>query len=133
MNANRTWMWLGGVVAVAGVALAAGVPLATLLTLALVLACPASMFLMMRMGMGGAHGGAQAGSASAASETQARARPGLPAGSRPVALLPGNDGAVPPPDPVTILKRRLAAGEITLEEYDRLTAVISAPAGTPRD
>lgn len=135
MNIDRRLMWLGGAFGVVGVALAAGVPLSTLLTLALVLACPASMFLMMRMGMGRTQGGAQVAgppAASVAAREELRDGSARPAGTNPGALPLGNDAPArsTDEDPIMILNRRLAAGEITLEQYDRLLAVISAPAGT---
>ncbi|HEX4834735.1 MAG TPA: SHOCT domain-containing protein [bacterium] len=33
----------------------------------------------------------------------------------------------PPADPLAILKLRLAKGDITLEEYERLAAVLAGP------
>lgn len=51
MTTQRTWLWIGGVIAAAAVALALGMPLGTLLILALLLACPLGMYFMMG-GMG---------------------------------------------------------------------------------
>lgn len=51
MTMQRTWLWIGGVVAVAAVALALGTPWETLFILALILACPIMMYFMMG-GMG---------------------------------------------------------------------------------
>ncbi|MGH2425027.1 MAG: hypothetical protein ACRDF1_01910 [bacterium] len=60
MKIERRWMWIGGILAVAGLALAVGVPLGTLLVVGALLACPAAMFLGMR-GHQGAGGMPQGG------------------------------------------------------------------------
>lgn len=60
MKIERRWLWIGGIVAAAGLAFAAGVPLGTLLIVGALLACPAAMFLGMR-GHQGAGGMSQGG------------------------------------------------------------------------
>ena len=137
MKVDRRWLWAGGILTIAGGgALALGVPLATLITLAAVLACPAAMYFGMGM-MGRMQGGAETGGG-------ARALDGRGAETHTPVALPASTGTGAPSraptleaprvndDPVMILKRRLAAGEMTLEEYDRLLAVI-ARAGPGRN
>lgn len=122
MKSDRRWYWLGAAVVAAGVALAAGVPLATILTFALVLACPAMMFLgMCMMGRPRASGqGDRMASSAGPQQTQGEVAARSAATALPEATA---DGA----DPLPILKIRLAKGDITLEEYDRLLARVSAP------
>lgn len=137
MTVDRKWLWVGGILAVAGGALALGVPLATLITLAAVLACPAAMYFGMGM-MGRMQGGAETGGTSSPDGRGA----GMSKATRPAAAgaamvpseAPTTMRDAPPPidDPVMILKRRLAAGDISLDEYDRLLAAISRP-GPARD
>ena len=114
MRVDRRWYWLGGALVVAGAVLVAGVPFGTLLTIAALLACPAAMYF--GMGMMGRSGASRAG--------------GDPTHQPGSAHMYG-DTAFPesPPsaDPLTILKLRLAKGDITLEEYERLAAVLAGP------
>ena len=114
MQVNRRWYWLGAALVVAGVALTAGVPLGTLLTIAAVLACPAAMYF--GMGMMGRPGASQAGG-----------DPAHQPGSAPMHGEMALSGSPPPSDPLAILKLRLAKGDITLEEYERLGAVLADP------
>lgn len=51
MTTQRTWLWIGSVIAAAAVALALGMPPGTLFILALILVCPFGMYFMMG-GMG---------------------------------------------------------------------------------
>lgn len=112
MPVDRRWYWLGAALAAAGIALVAGLPLHTLLYVAALLACPAAMFF----GMG------------TMGDTQNREQGALPGpafADRPQA---GDAGRVTQGEsPIMILKRRLAAGDITVEEYERVAAVISSP------
>ena len=139
MNPNRRMWWLGGIVVVAGAALAAGVPLTTLLYLGAILACPAAMFFGMGM-MGRMQ--------SAPEPERAPASPNaLPEPVRSPVALPeppqratldsqGKEVVADPyadDDPVMILKRRLARGEIIVEEYERLMAVVAAPIPAARE
>lgn len=55
---NRMTPWLIGAAAIAAILMAFGAPLASLLPLAIVLACPLMMIVMMR-GMGGMRGRAE--------------------------------------------------------------------------
>jgi len=123
MMSDRRWYWVGAAVVAAGMALAAGVPLATILTVALVLACPAMMLLgtcMMGRPRAAGQGEGMASSAGSRRTQGEVAAPSSAAMALPEATA---DGA----DPLVILKIRLAKGEITLEEYDRLLARVSAP------
>jgi len=110
MAVGRKWYWLGAALGAAGIALAAGIPLGTVLYAAAILACPAAMFFGMGM-MGGTQGREQRASVPPV-------QPRLEEARAP---------AVPLDDPLMILKRRLASGEISVEEYERMTAVISSP------
>ena len=47
MTTQRTWLWIGGIIAVAAAALVLGMPLAALVLFALVLVCPLAMYFMM--------------------------------------------------------------------------------------
>ncbi len=119
MKTNRTWLWLGGALVVAAGILALGVPLGTVLTIAAVLACPAAMFLGMGM-MGRMQGG------QAVEPSGPPAVPGAAAaGTSPMG--PESAGGHETEDPIAILKRRLARGEVSLEEYERLAMAISGP------
>jgi hypothetical protein len=137
MRRDRRWLWLAGALTVVLGALAWGIPLATLIAVAALLACPAAMFFGMGM-MGRTQGGGTA------------CRPDTPGNaddemsSTPV---PGPRDIAPPPtppqrqagpapgvadgDPMLILKRRLAAGQITLEEYERLAVVLGGMSSLP--
>lgn len=97
MTSDRRWLWVAGVAVVVLGALAWGIPLATLLTIAALLVCPAAMFFGMGM-MGRTREG------------------GMEQTGPAIGVADG--------DPLLILKRRLAAGEITLDEYERLAPVI---------
>jgi len=139
MKWDRRWLWLVGALAVIMGALAWGLPLATLLTVAAILACPAAMLFGMGM-MGRTQEGGMAchaGTPGAMREEAPHAWPARPLGTVEngvgVAERPTDTVKVKPDgDPMLILKRRLAAGEITLEEYERLAAVIrEAPAAAP--
>lgn len=130
MKTNRRWLWLGSALAVAAGALVLGVPLRTVLTAAALLACPAVMFLGMGL-MGGAQGGCAMDHPPGSRELP-RANTAGPAGlpsipdiesSRELEAPPGHERG----DPIAILKWRLARGDISLEEYERLARVISAP------
>ncbi|MHB8732075.1 MAG: hypothetical protein ACYDAB_09815 [bacterium] len=110
MPVDRRWYWLGAALAAAGIALVAGIPLGTVLYAAAILACPAAMFFGMGM-MGGTQDREQGANVPTVQPRLEEASP----------------SAVPLDDPIMILKRRLAAGEITVEEYKRVTAVISPP------
>lgn len=134
MNVDPRWLWAGGILAIAGGALVLGVPLATVITIAAVLACPAAMYFGMGM-MGRTHGGAEMGGGTRVLDGRDAATTGasapLPSASRPAAdpsLASERAAASDHEDPIVILKRRLAAGEIALAEYERLLAVISRPA-----
>jgi hypothetical protein len=129
MACDRRWLWVAGAaVAVLG-ALAWGVPLGTLLALAALLACPAAMLFGMRMtgrtGEGGmtchadVPGDRQNGPPAPLVHPRDRMR------AAPLGGPAGPPESVPEGDPMLILKRRLAAGQITLDEYARLAAVIS--------
>ncbi|HEX9531230.1 MAG TPA: hypothetical protein VGA58_00430 [bacterium] len=48
MRTQRRWLWIGGAIAATAAALALGVSLSTLLIVAAVLACPATMYFGMR-------------------------------------------------------------------------------------
>ncbi len=131
MEVDRRWLWAGGILTIAGGALALGVPIATLITLAAVLACPAAMYFGMGM-MGRMQGGAEMGAGGRALDGRgAKTHTPLPLPAPTGTGAPSRAPALEAPpvndDPVMILKRRLAAGEITLEEYDRLLAAISRP------
>ncbi len=134
MAHDRRYLWLAGVLVVALGALAWGIPLATLLTIAAFLACPAAMFFGMGMMGRTQEGGMACGSGmSGRSRDEIRQSP-----------LPGSGGTETPEappgqthspavttdgDPMTMLKRRLAAGKISLDEYERVAAAIGgAPA-----
>ncbi len=114
MQVGRRWYWLGAALVVAGGVLVAGVPLGTLLTIAALLACPAAMYF--GMGMMGRPGASQAGGDPAH-------QPGSAQMYEDTALLE----SPPPGDPLTVLKLRLAKGDITLEEYERLAVVLAGP------
>lgn len=136
MARDRRWRWLAGALVVVLGALAWGIPLGTLLAIAALLACPAAMFFGMGM-MGRTQEGGMAchpGTPGRAREEAHQVSRGGPSGSEATtapqrqtgsaALVTDTDG-----DPILILKRRLAAGQITLEEYERLALVIGeAPA-----
>lgn len=131
MARDRRWLWLAGVVVAVLGAVAWGVPLATLLTVAVLLACPAAMFFGMGM-MGRPQQGGMAchagTSGSAHGEASSAPFPG------PLKIVPpstpanraGSASSAADGDPMLILKRRLAAGQITLEEYERLRVVLQA-------
>ncbi len=137
MPVDRRWYWLGAALAVAGIALLAGMPLGTLLYVAALLACPAAMFFGMGMmgrtstsdagGMGSQPGSPQVERA----DTAMPAAPVGPSDHAPLDFVepPSHHREAPRPDedPLVILKIRLAKGEITLEEYDRLVAAIMHP------
>ena len=135
MQVNRRWYWLGAALVVAGAALAAGVlrysrhiilpkigaagqrkllDARVLCVGAGGLGSPAAMYLAM--GMMGRPGTSQAGGDPAH-------QPGSPPMHGEMAL----SGSPPPSDPLAILKLRLAKGDITLEEYERLGAVLADP------
>lgn len=139
MKTNRTWLWLSGaLVAIAG-ALGLGIPLGTVLTVAALLACPAAMFLGMGM-MGRMQGGGTmehpAGSrevrrADAAGQARLPAISGIEtSGEHPRG--PASADGREREDPIGILKLRLAKGDISLEEYERLATAISGPHPTSR-
>jgi hypothetical protein len=123
---DRRWVWLGGALAVALAAIAWGVPLVTLLSVAALLACPAAM--LFGMGAMCRMQGAQTADRAAA-EARLRERAFL---STPTLTLPARDGEAagiaPAHEAIAILKRRLAQGDITTDEYDRLMAIVAAPA-----
>jgi hypothetical protein len=123
---DRRWVWLGGTVAVAFDALAWGVPLVTLLSIAALLACPTAM--LFGMGAMCRMQGAQTADRAAA-EARPRERGVL---STPSLTLPARDGdaeeTATAHEAIAILKRRLAQGDIRTDEYDRLMAIVSAPA-----
>lgn len=139
MNPNRRMWWLGGIVVVAGAALAAGVPLATLLYLGAILACPAAMFFGMGMmgRMQGAPGLERASASADALPQTVRSPVAVPEPPQREMLDSRGAEAVVDPDadddPVMILKRRLARGAITVEEYERLMAVVAAPIPAARE
>ncbi len=126
MKGNRTWLWIGGALAGAVGALVLGVPLRTVLTVAALLVCPAAMFLGMGM-----MGGMQPAGARETHRTTATAAPGHPAapGVDTGAGVGARDAAgdTDAEDPIAILRRRLAKGELSVEEYERLATVISGP------
>lgn len=140
MQVDRRWYWFGAALLAAGVALASGVSLGTLLYAAALLACPAAMFFGMGM-MGRAQGGQEAADVP---RVQSRLEAGAPVpGLHESATRRPETGPVDPArgnplqrgdpagvnqgeDPMVILKRRLAAGDITIEEYERVRALISA-------
>ena len=130
MNVDRRWLWAGGILTIAGGALAMGVPLATLITIAAVLACPAARYFGMGM-MGRMHGSAETGGSPSHDGRGARTGEAVPRAAAGAAMAPSGAPALqaPPPadDPVMVLKRRLAAGDISLDEYERLRAAISRP------
>lgn len=103
MPIDRRWYWLGAALAAAVIALVAGIPLRTLLYVTALLACPAAMFFGMGM-MGGTQNHEQG------------APPGPAFADRPQAgdACPVTQGE----SPIMILKRRLAADDITVEEYE---------------
>ena len=126
MRSDRRWYWVGATMVAVVIALATGVPLATILIIALVLACPAAMLFGMAMMGRSRTAGQDDGMAGSAGSQQI---PGEVAAPSPaVTALPEatSDGA----DPVAILKIRLAKGQITQEEYDRLWARPRAVAPT---
>ena len=128
MARDRRWLWLAGVVVAVLSAVAWGVPLATLLIVAAFLACPAAMFFGMGM-MGRPQQGGMACHPGASGNAHRETSPvPTPGPQEIVPSTPANhacsasgdaDG-----DPMLILKRRLAAGQITLEEYERLGMVL---------
>jgi len=124
MRGNRTWLWIGGALAGAAGALVLGVPLRTVLTVAALLVCPAAMFLGMGM-----MGGMQPAGARETPRTTATEAPGHPAapGVDTGAGVGARDAVGGADDPITILRRRLAKGELSVEEYERLATVISGP------
>lgn len=134
MIRDRRWLWLtGALIAVLG-ALAWGIPLGTLLTIAALLACPAAMLFGMGM-MGRTQEGGMAchsGAPGKAHGETPRMSLAGPSGSETSTAPQGQTGSaslVADEDPILILKRRLAAGQISLEEYERLAAAIGgAPA-----
>jgi hypothetical protein len=136
MAIDRRWLWVGGILAVAGGALALGVSLATLLTLAAVLACPAAMYFgMCGMGMKGRmQEGADTKGPVSSDGRGAGTATALPPAAAGTTMAPSHASSTPTlsplpliDDPVTILKRRLASGEISLDDYDRLLAAVSRP------
>jgi hypothetical protein len=129
MTADRRWLWVGGILAVVGGALALGVPLATLIRLAALLACPAAMYFGMGM-MGRMHGGTETGGTSSPDGRGAgTARPAAASTTMAPSQAPTTALHASPDvdDPVIILKRRLASGNISLDEYDRVLAAVSRP------
>lgn len=139
MKTNRTWLWLGGALIVVAGALGLGVPLGTVLTVAALLACPAAMFLGMGM-MGRTQGGdtmehpdGPPGLLRTDTVEQARlpAIPGIEtSGEHPRG--PASAEGREREDPIGILKLRLAKGDISLEEYERLATAIAGPPPTSR-
>ena len=129
MTRDRRWLWAGGILAVAGGALALGVPLATLITIAAVLACPTAMYFGMGM-MGRTWAGAETVGGASALDNRDGAAAGPAVTASPFAtgaLVPERAAPSEHEDPIVILERRLAAGEVTVEEYKRLLATLSRP------